>query len=137
MNDPHIYTEEEIDLFLKGDRRAIDKLILTSLNALSSTFVAYRDNEFRPHIREEQSMKEALGDPKEVTQRRMWLDLQIKKEMDRAKLRAKILEASLLRVIPVAMMVMLIIFMTGLHEHVTNWLTAGKTTLPAIRDLKK
>jgi len=137
MNDPHIYTEEEIDIFLKGDRRAIDKLILTSINALAHTFLSYRDEEFRPHIREEQEMKDALGEPKEVAQRRMWLDLQIKKEMDRAKLRAKILEASLLRVIPIAVGVTFVIFMTGLHEYVMNWLAAGKTTLPIVKDLKK
>lgn len=133
MNDPHIYTEEEIDLFLKGDRRAIDKLILTTLNSLSNTFMDYRDHEFRPHVLEEQAMKDALGDPEEVARRRVWLDLQINKEIERAALRRKILEASLLRVIPIALLVMIGIFITGLHEDISSWLAAGKASAPVIK----
>ena len=137
MSDPHIYTEEEIDIFLKGDRMDVDKLVLTSISALAKTFITFRDLEFRPHMIEENQMKDALGDPDDVARRRVWLDLQIKKEMDRAALRQKILEASLLRVIPVALMVLLAIFATGLHEHLSAWLSTAKTTLPVVKDLKK
>lgn len=100
------------------------------------TFLDFRDHEFRPHVVEENEMKEALGSPKEVEQRRIWLDLQIKKEMDRSAMRNKILEATLLRVIPVCIFVVFMIFITGLHEHITNWLSS-KPALPAIKDLKK
>ncbi|TXH41846.1 MAG: hypothetical protein E6Q97_36785 [Desulfurellales bacterium] len=137
MSDPHIYTEAEIDLFLKGDRRDVDKLVLTSINAIAHAFITFRDLEFRPHVIEENQMKDALGDPADVERRRVWLDLQIKKEMDRAALRQKILEASLLRVIPIALLAVMAIFATGLHEHLSAWLSNAKTAMPVIKDLKK
>lgn len=134
--DPVVYSDEAIDMFLQGDRRQVDRLILTGMNSMVKTFLDFRDHEFRPHAAEENEMKDALGSPKEVEQRRLWLDLQIRKEMDRSAMRDKILEATLLRVIPVCIFVVFMIFITGLHEHISTWLASGPT-LPAIKDLKK
>lgn len=136
-SDPVVYSDEAIDMFLAGDRLQIDRLILTGMNSMVKTFLDFRDNEFRPHVVEENEMKDALGDAKEVERRRIWLDLQIKKEMARSAMRGKILEATLLRVIPVCIFVIFMIFITGLHEHISNWLSSGKPTLPAIKDIKK
>ena len=123
-------------MFLQGDRRQVDRLILTGMNSMVKTFLDFRDNEFRPHVAEENEMKEALGDSKDVERRRIWLDLQIKKEMDRSRLMDKALEASVLKVIPIILLGIIMIFVTGLHEHVSSWLS-NKSTPPAIKDLKK
>lgn len=127
IQDPRIYTEEEIDLFLKGDRREIDKLLLISLNSMVRTFLTFRNTEFRPHAEEEIVMKDALGAPEDVLRRRIWLDQQIQKEMDRARLRRKIIEATFLKVLPTLIIGAFILFATGLKDKMIEWI--GLNTL--------
>lgn len=123
MQDPRIYTEEEIELFLHGDRREIDKLLLTSTNAVAAAFIAFRDEEFRPHAVEEQVMMDALGVAKDVLARRVWLDQQITKEVERAKLRKKILDASLFWVLPIVLLAFFTTMQTGLQQRIKEWLS--------------
>ena len=122
VQDPRIYSKEEIELFLHGDRREIDKLLLISANSIAAAFISFRDCEFRPHAKEEQVMKDALGDPVEVIRRRIWLDQQIAKEIDRSALRKKIIDASALWVLPIILLALFTTFQAGLREKLNAWL---------------
>lgn len=42
---PHVLTEEEIELYLKGDRREIDRLILYSINRLTAVIIPHAKRE--------------------------------------------------------------------------------------------
>lgn len=128
MQDPRIYTEEEIDLFLHGDRREIDRLLLSSTNAVTAAFIAFRDEEFRPHAEAEMEMAKALGQPADVLRRRLWLDQQIDKDRDRAALRKKILDASLFWVLPILLMAFFTTVETGIKAKITEWLKAPVDT---------
>lgn len=120
--DLHIYSDEEIDLLLDGNQRAVDRLLLVSINSIAAAFVDFRDNEFKAHIREEIQMVTSLGDAKEVLARRIWIDAQIKKEMEMAALRKKLLEASLLWVLPILIGGYLTIMQTGIKHKLLEWL---------------
>lgn len=133
MQDPRIYTEEEIELFLHGDRREIDRLLLTSTNAVAAALISFRDQEFRPHAEVEQEMMDALGAPADVLLRRNWLDLQIKREMDRAAFRKKILEASVFWVLPILLAAFFTIFGTGLRDKLIAWLMLAPTEVQQTR----
>lgn len=50
-----IYTDEEIDIFLKGDRRNVDKLLLHGMNNIAAALV--------PHMAKENSLMAVMGDP--------------------------------------------------------------------------
>lgn len=49
---PRLFTSEEIDLFIDGDRRAIDRHILHSLNRITSVII--------PHVEVEETFYERL-----------------------------------------------------------------------------
>ena len=123
MQDPRIYTEEEIELFLHGDRREIDRLLLTSVNSVAAALISSRDSEFRPHAETEEIMMNALGAPEDVLLRRNWLDLQIKKEMGRAKLRNRVMEGSLFWVLPILLLGFFTIFGSGLRLKIIEWIS--------------
>lgn len=42
---PKILSPDEIELYLSGDRRQVDRLILTSLNRISATLIDYTKRE--------------------------------------------------------------------------------------------
>lgn len=123
LGDPNIYTDEQIELMLAGDRRDVDRLLIKGLNTLAAAFLTFRDSEFRPHIEEEQLMIEALGTPDEVKRRRIWLDLQIKREQVRHKLRTRILESSVLWALPIVLTFFLLVFSDGLRYRFVEWLS--------------
>lgn len=125
-HEPTVYSEDAIEILLDGSRRQIDGLLLKSLNNLNKTFVAFRDEEFRPHVEEENIMKLALGDPVEVERRRKWLDLQIKKEEACANMRGKILESTLTKYVPVILVAVTIAAVTGIMDHAYTWWSSWK-----------
>lgn len=130
VQTPRIYTEEEIEFFLSGDRKAIDKLLLTSLNSIAAAFIEFRDSEFRPHVEEEKILQKAIGSPEDVKRRRIWLDLQIDKAQTCARVRAKIWEATLTRYVPVVLVAFIGAVATGLLEHAYDlWITWKNTTM--------
>lgn len=53
-HEPKIFSEEEIEMFLAGDRRQIDRHILYSLNRLAAVLIPHvtRDKEAREKIAE-------------------------------------------------------------------------------------
>ena len=40
-SSPKVLSDDEIELYLSGDRRQVDRLILTSLNRISTTLLEY------------------------------------------------------------------------------------------------
>lgn len=119
--DPTIYSPEAIEVLLDGSRRQIDKLLLQGLNDLSKAFVDFRDSEFRPHVEEEKLLQSALGTPADVERRRQWLDLQIAKEETCARIRAKVMEATITKYVPVILAAVFIAAATGVMEKAYDW----------------
>lgn len=127
--EPRIYGPEEIDILLNGDRREIDRLLLTSLNALAFAFLRFRDSEFRPHIIQELAMTEALGEPKDVERRRKWLDAQIARESDLAILRKKVITSTAIWAVPLIIVFTVGLLATGVRERLASWLNTDHTSV--------
>lgn len=123
---PTIYSQEAIEMLLDGSRRQIDGLMLRGLNDLAKAFIDFRNNEFRPHVKEEEAMKEALGTPEEVERRRRWLDLQIKKEEACANIRYKIMESTLTKYVPIIIVAIALAATTGVVDKAYDWWISWK-----------
>ena len=80
------FTKEEIDIFLAGDRREIDRLLLYGLNNIAHILI--------PHMEAEVAISEVLGTPKEVAARVAWIDAQISKQKVKNKMMAKVAEST-------------------------------------------
>lgn len=87
MTDPQlrIYTHEEIELFLRGDRREIDKLILQQINGLAAALTAHigHENKFINKIDE-------LGGLAAATKRAEWVDAQIERQKAHNRMMEKV-----------------------------------------------
>ena len=88
MSDPQLktYTPEEIELFLSGDRREVDRLLLHGLNTLTSFLVG--------HAHREEAVFAPMGSEEMVRARTQWIDAQIKKDETRCKMMQKIAEST-------------------------------------------
>lgn len=126
--DPHIYSPAEIEMFLKGDSREIDRLILESTNNIVRAFTEFRDLEFRPHVEDEKALQKALGEPNDIERRRRWLDLQIDKAEKCQRIRAKIIEATLTRYVSVVLVFLIVGAVTGIFEHAYDLWAGWKIT---------
>jgi hypothetical protein len=67
-----IYSPEEVDLFLSGDRREVDRLLLQGLNGLSHVMIE--------HTRKEEEIFTGMGDTETIRARRKWVDAQMAKQ---------------------------------------------------------
>lgn len=65
----HVYTSEEIDLLLEGDRRQIDRLVLVSLNAITANLL--------PHMDREEEYLSILGPLEDLRTTMEWVKTQI------------------------------------------------------------
>lgn len=68
----HVYSPEEIELFLSGDRREVDRLLITALNNIAGVLI--------PHAEREEKIFNAMGDPETIKSRAAWIDAQIDKQ---------------------------------------------------------
>ena len=82
----HVYTPEEIEIFLAGDRREVDRLLLHGVNNLTAVFL--------PHAERQYQMFSNMGDPNSVRQRAAWIDAQIRKADKRSHMMDKVSESS-------------------------------------------
>lgn len=80
-----IYSDEEIDIFLAGDRREVDRLILHSLNGLAATLIPHAQNEeeFLERVKE-------LGGISAIKARAAWVDVQIERQRLRNRMMEKV-----------------------------------------------
>ena len=63
------YSEEEIDAFLDGDRRVIDRLLLHGLNNLAVVLIA--------HAEREEEIFAGMGSAETIKKRSDWIDSEI------------------------------------------------------------
>ena len=80
-----IYSDEEIDIFLAGDHREVDRLILHSLNGLAATLIPHARNEeiFLRQVKE-------LGGIETIRERAAWVDVQIERQKIRNRMMEKV-----------------------------------------------
>ena len=85
-NQPKIYSDEEIELFIEGDRRAIDRLLLQGINNLSVVLIL--------HSEAEAAVIAGMGTAEQVKSRSIWIDAQIKKQEKVNSMMQKVAESS-------------------------------------------
>ena len=82
---PRILSDEEIEMYLDGDRRAIDRLILFSINRITSVLIPHAEKEDKRE-KEWDAAIEDLGGIKSIIKRAEFVDAMIKKTNDEALL---------------------------------------------------
>lgn len=85
-----VYTEQELEIFLTGDRRAIDGLMLRSLNGISAALLEHTQDQ-------DQMMKELaeLGGMEEIRMRAEWVNAQIERQKIRNRMMEKVATSNL------------------------------------------
>ena len=76
------YSEEEIDAFLNGDRRVIDRLLLHGLNNLAVVLIA--------HAAREEEIFQGMGSAETIKKRSDWINSQIEKTRVRNDMMGKV-----------------------------------------------
>lgn len=86
---PRVLSDEEIEMYLKGERREVDRLLLHSLNRLAGALI--------PHIKSEgdfmDKVKE-LGGVQAITARAEFVDSLIKKNAIRSAMMEKVSQST-------------------------------------------
>lgn len=76
------YSEDEIDAFLVGDRRVIDRLLLHGLNNLAVVLIA--------HAEREEEIFAGMGSAETIKKRSDWIDSQITRTKSRSEMMDKV-----------------------------------------------
>lgn len=86
---PRVLTDEEIGLYLKGDRREVDRLILLGLNRLSACLAPHikSDAEFMEHVKR-------LGGLDAIHFRANYVDSLIKRNAARSAMMEKVSQST-------------------------------------------
>ena len=86
---PRILSAEEIEMYLKGDRQEVDRLILFSLNRLAATLVPHAE-------REERVMAEIdkLGGMEAIAARAEYVDAMIARSKAKTQMFDKVAQSS-------------------------------------------
>jgi hypothetical protein len=85
LPDVHVYTPEEIELLLSGDRRSIDRLLMQGINTIALVMV--------PHMRWEEKVLASLGSPEEIAARVAWIKTQITRQQVHNDMMRKVTES--------------------------------------------
>ena len=91
---PHVLSNEEIDMYLKGDRRDVDRLLLYGLNRLTAVIV--------PHAMREETIInkiEELGGLRGMEDRAVYVNSMIKKNADKSAMMEKVTQSVILWVL--------------------------------------
>ena len=126
---PKVFSDEEIEMFLAGDRRQIDRHILYSLNRLAALHL--------PCSRRVESMMQVvdteLGGTKALKLRAEWVDAQIKKAQDEAlfwqDMRKRIKTATFFGVLAVLCIVILFYW----NNHVPTSMQIDPNSIPRLK----
>lgn len=81
-----IHSEEEIDAFLAGDRRSIDRLLLHGLNNLSLVIIN--------HAEREEEIFKGMGSAETIKKRSDWIDSEIEKKRTRTDMMNKVVSST-------------------------------------------
>lgn len=87
---PHVLSDEEIEMYLKGDRREVDRLILFSLNRLAACLI--------PHARQEEKFLDevdALGGMEAIAKRAAFVDGLITQQETKTRMMEKVSQSSI------------------------------------------
>lgn len=92
---PRILSEEEIELYLRGDRREIDRLILLSINRIAATLI--------PHVERENKIAEqlaAIGGMDGIAERARFVDAMIERKKARTQAMWKVAQSGVTWALP-------------------------------------
>ncbi len=92
---PRILSEEEVELYLRGDRREIDRLILLSINRIAATLIPHAERENR--ITEQ---LDAIGGMDGIAERARFVDALIERQKARTQVLWKIAQSSVTWALP-------------------------------------
>ena len=106
----HIYTQEEIEFFLHGDRRAIDLLLIQSMNNIIAVLL--------PHIEREEEILKSLGTESEIDARVQWINAQIARQKEHTDMMKRVSESALIW----ACIAMIGFALFSMWEHIVNLL---------------
>lgn len=104
-----VYSSEEVDMFLAGDRRDIDRLLLHGLNNLAIVLIA--------HANAEEKLLTPLGTAKEIETRVAWVNAQIREQEVRTGMMRKVAESSLVMAVPA----FLLFVLYAVRDSVVQW----------------
>lgn len=93
---PRILSEEEIELYLRGDRREIDRLILLSINRIAAMLI--------PHAERENKIAEqlaAIGGMDGIAERARFVDALIERQKARNQALWKVAQSGIAWALPV------------------------------------
>ena len=85
-----VYTEQELEIFLNGDRRSVDGLMLRSLNGISAALLT--------HMEEQEKVTRELqdiGGLEGIRLRAEWVNAQIERQKVRNRMMEKVATSNL------------------------------------------
>ena len=93
---PRILSDEEIELYLRGDRREIDRLILLSINRIAATLIphAERENKIAEHLA-------AIGGMEGIAERARFVDAMIERQKARTQALWKVAQSGVAWALPI------------------------------------
>ena len=92
---PRVLTDEEIELYMRGERREVDRLILLSLNRLAATLIPHAERETRFT-----EQLEAIGGMDGIAERARFVDALIERQKARTQVLWKIAQSSVTWALP-------------------------------------
>lgn len=92
---PHVLTEEEIEFYMKGDRREIDRLMLRSINRLTAILLPHMMNEDERDEQQKQFIED-LGGSTAMKSRAEFVDALIKRQEARTQMMQKVATSSVI-----------------------------------------
>jgi hypothetical protein len=111
-----VYTPEEIEMFLSGDRREVDRLLIHGINNIATVLI--------PHMAKEEEIFHVLGDSDVIRSRSIWIDAQILKQEKRNKMMDKVTESTVIWALPVFALMIFLWFgdtiLDAVRQHLTK-----------------
>lgn len=81
-----IYTDDEIDVILSGDRRQVDRILIHGINGIAAIMIS--------HIRDESEILHAIGDAESYRIRKEWIITQMDKERAKSAMMKRVSESA-------------------------------------------
>jgi len=88
-----VLSDEEIDLYLKGDRRDVDRLLLSNSNRLTALVLTHMRSEDERNSRED-TLWESLGGAEGVKTRAAFVNTLIERQKDRNDMMKKVSQST-------------------------------------------
>jgi len=91
---PHVLSDEEIEMYLRGDRREIDRLMLLSINRLTACLLPHTKREDERDAEQDAFMRR-LGGIAAMEDRARFVDTLIASQSKRVKMMDKVGQSTL------------------------------------------